>query len=172
MAAARPPFTQIPLIVAVIVAGIVIVFLAQTTYETKQELKRLADEALEARQATISRGTTNHFATLDQNCTWCHNERRFLGFHGDSKAIDDVVHRMQDKADAKLTDAELRQIHSAMDLLACIKCHDRHTLDKFATYSADKQKTVLEGMWRKPGSGLKEADSTRIISALHAIQGF
>jgi hypothetical protein len=151
---------------------IVIVFLAQLLNETKEELATLRAELKDTRHDAIERVRSDHFASLDKNCTWCHRDVRFLSFHGDEASKEALVNSMMAKAGVTLSDAELRQIHGAMDLLTCISCHDQLTIDKFNALSPEKQTQMFRSMTQMPGSGLKDADSTRINAALHAIQGF
>ncbi len=172
MNASGNTFIRVVGLAAGIAGLIVIVFLAQLLNETKKELATLRAELTEMNQGAIERVSSEHFASLDKNCTWCHRDVRFLNYHGDEASQEALVNSMLEKAGTKPSEAELRQIHGAMDLLKCIRCHDQHTIDEFNALNPEKQRHMFTTMTKMPGSGLKEADSTRINAALHAVQGF
>lgn len=165
-------FTRLLPFLLTIVTAIIVVFIAQILLDVKAELKEVKTALLNMEQEKISSASFKPFGVLEENCTGCHNERKFMGIHGGDAEITNVIKFMEQMPDVHLSPQDADKIHSSLELLKCAKCHDESTIKKLGTMSAAKQKETIERMAKKTGSGILSEDADKIQKALLKVQGF
>ena len=163
--------STIPFVLSII-AVILLAFVTHMTFEMRKEIAALRTDMSLTKGHTAMQASLEPFSVLDKNCTRCHAERRFMGFHGGEEDIDRVIRKMQAKPDGGLTDDEMKRVHSSMALLACVQCHDETALETFAARTPVEQRMIFQRMQEKPGSKLKKDMVNGVQQALYEIQGF
>jgi hypothetical protein len=155
-----------------VVTLIVVVFVAQILIKMQDELSGLKAEIALLTQEPVTAVDFAPFAPLDENCTQCHSERRFMGMHGSETDIQSIVDHMEMQADLALSPEDVDRVHAAMNLLKCAECHDEAALKKFAALNTSAQQKVLKRMETIPGSILANGDLSAIQRSVRTIQGF
>lgn len=165
-------FSRILPFLLTIVTAIIVVFMAQTLLDVKAELKEVKTALLKMEQEKISSASFKPFAVLEENCTGCHNERKFMGIHGGDAEITNVIKYMEQMPDVHLSPQDADKIHGSLELLKCVKCHEESTIKKLGMMSASKQHDIVESMSKKTGSGILSEDVNKIQQSLLKVQGF
>jgi hypothetical protein len=161
----------LPLLLAIITT-IVVIFMAQILLDVKAELKEVKTAMRNLEQEKISNVSFKPFTALEENCTSCHNERKFMGIHGGEAEITSVIKFMEQMPDVHLSSQDVDKIHGSLSLLRCVKCHDEEQLKILGTLSSAKQKEVIEKMSKKRGAGILPEDIDQIQLTLLKVQGF
>lgn len=161
----------LPLLLAIITT-IVVIFMAQILLDVKAELKEVKTTLLKMEQEKISSASFKPFSVLEENCTGCHNERKFMGIHGGEAEITNVIKFMEQMPDVHLSPQDADKIHGSLELLKCVKCHDEGTIKKLGMMSVSKQRDIIERMGKKRGSGILSEDVNKIQQSLLKVQGF
>lgn len=156
----------------IIITTIVVVFMAQILLDMNAELKEVKTALLNMEQEKVISTSFKPFGVLEENCTGCHNERKFMGIHGGDAEIANVIKFMEQMPDVHLSPQDADKIHGSLELLKCVKCHDESTIKKLGIMSTAKQKAIIELMAKKIGSGILPEDADKIQKALLKIQGF
>lgn len=163
----------LPLFLLIIVA-IVIVFQAQIMLGLQSETEQVAATQAMTTQETApaTDQAVKPFAALDENCTRCHSERRFTGFHGKEGDVDAMISHMEMNSDVSFSQAEVERIHDSIVSLKCVQCHSEDRLQKMAGMSKEEQLNTIERMRKKPGANISESEVKAIERAIQNIQGF
>ena len=156
----------------VIITAIIVVFLSQLMLNMKSELGEIKVSLATIESETMRNGSFEPFAALEQKCIDCHSERRFLGIHGSSAEILQIIKHMEMMPDINLSSADVNKIHSSLELLKCVRCHDEQALKKLSALSTDYQLQMIERMAEKTGSEISAEDIKNIQSSLQSIKGF
>jgi len=161
----------LPLFLAIITA-IIVVFQAQILLELRSEVAALK-ETVTLQNETLTAGQAiEPFAALDENCTKCHTERRFTGFHGSENDIGAMISHMEVNEDVNLSQQDVDRIHKSIQFLKCVSCHDEGPLKKMASMSSAKRFQIIDQMRNKPGAAISDEDARAIERAIQDIQGF
>ncbi len=155
-----------------IITTIIVVFIAQILLDVKAELKEVKAALQKMEDEKIQSVTFQPFGALQENCTDCHNERKFMGIHGGESEISNVIKFMEQMPDVHLSPQDVEKVHSSLELLKCTKCHDDTQLKVLGTMNAARQREIIERMSKKSGSNILPEDVDRIQKALLEIQGF
>ena len=161
----------LPLFLA-IVTVIVVIFLSQLVIDMRQDMKELRKEITSLQQEPVMAANFEPFSALEQNCTRCHTERRFMGIHGSPDDIHAIIKHMETNPDLKLAAEDVDKVHAAMNLLKCTQCHDEMTIKKFGALNTAMQRSILKRMEEKPGTTVQAADERTIQRSIQTIQGF
>jgi hypothetical protein len=155
-----------------IVTTIIVVFIAQILLDVKADLKEVKATLQKMEDEKIQSVAFQPFGALQENCTDCHNERKFMGIHGGEDEISNIIKFMEQMPDFHLSPQDVEKVHSSLELLKCIKCHDAEQLNMLGTMSAARQRELIERMAKKSGSEILSEDVKLIQQNLHNIQGF
>lgn len=166
------PIPSITLFVALLNA-IILLTLAGVVGNMRQELGTLRGEI-----ATLQEVSQNNVqvmtpsAILDEECTSCHADRRFLSEHGSAATIQRVLQRMEAMPDAHISITDRDKIHNALLLMKCQGCHSEEVFSRLATLNEkERQRTVLQ-MWEHSGTTMSRQELLDILKAYDQIQGF
>lgn len=155
-----------------IVTVIVVIFIAQILLDVKGELKEVKTTLKNMEQEKVKAASFRPFQPLEENCTSCHNERKFMGIHGGDAEITNVIKYMEKMPDVHLSAHDAEKIHSSLELLKCAKCHDEEAIKKLGAMSSMRQLEIIERMAKKTGSGILPEEAGQIQQALLNVQGF
>lgn len=155
-----------------IVTAIVVVFIAQILLDVRAQLMDMKAAFQKMEEERIKSVTFQPFKPLRENCTDCHNERRFMGIHGGDTEIGNIIKFMDQMPDVHLSPQDVQKIHGSLELLKCAKCHDESQLKILGTMSAQRQREIIERMSKKSGAEILPEDIDKIQRALLEIQGF
>lgn len=163
----------LPLFLLIIVS-IIIVLQAQIMLGLQSETERASEAAgISSQDAALAVGqTVKPFAALDENCTRCHSERRFAGFHGKEDDVSAMISHMEMHSDVELSQTEVDRIHDSIVSLKCVKCHSEDRLQEMAGMSKEEQFQTIERMRGKPGANISATEVKAIERAIQNIQGF
>lgn len=161
----------LPLFLAILTA-IVVVFQAQLTLKLNTEIAALKAQVTAPKPPEHALTTARPFAALEQNCTSCHSERRFMGIHGSGSELQNIVRHMEGMPGAHLSPADVEKIHGSLKMLQCVRCHDEGMLGKLAGMTPGQQHDVIERMAAKPGSQIAQEEIDNIQRGFQSIQGF
>ena len=159
----------------VIVTAIIVVFQAQILLEVRSEIAELKVAVLAHDEVCGSVPSIEPFAALEENCTTCHSERRFTGFHG-GHGTDDITtmisHGKNGNMGLALSPTDVDRVHDSILLLHCVKCHDEGSIKALAGMSSAKRLQVIEKMREKPGANISDEETRTIERAIQDLQGF
>lgn len=155
-----------------IVTTIIVVFIAQILLGIKAELNEVKATLQKMEEEKVKNVTFQPFKPLQENCTSCHNERKFMGIHGGDAEINNIINYMEQMPDIHLSPQDVEKVHSSMVLLKCANCHDEQQLKILGTISAEKQREIIMQMSKKSGSNISPDEINQIQKALLEIQGF
>ena len=161
----------LPFLLAIVTA-IVVIFIAQILLDVKAELKEVKATVLKIEEEKIKSASFQVFKPLQENCTDCHNERKFMGIHGGDAEINNIINYMEQMPDIHLSPQDVEKVHSSMVLLKCAKCHDEEQLKVVGTMSAEKQREIIGLMSKKRDSNISPDEIGQIQKAMLKIQGF
>lgn len=156
----------------IIVTAVVVVFMAQILLDVRAEILEVKAALKKMEEERIKRVTFQPFRPLQENCTDCHNERKFMGIHGGEAEIGNIIKFMDQMPDVHLSPQDVQKIHGSLELLKCAKCHDEDQLNLLGTMSASRQREIIEKMSKKSGAEILPEDVDKIQRALLEIQGF
>lgn len=161
----------LPLFLAIVTA-IVVVFQAQLTMRLSTELAVLKTQITAMKPAAKTGGEVHPFAVLEQQCTSCHSERRFMGIHGTGSELENVMRHMENMPGAHLSPTDKDKIHNSLRLLQCTRCHDEGIFQSLAALNPREQRATIERMTTKMGSPASEEEINAIQRGFQSIQGF
>jgi|GEM_PF-1915767 len=156
----------------IIVTALVVVFMAQILLDVRAELIEVKAALQKMEDEKIQSVSFQPFGALQENCTDCHNERKFMGIHGGGAEISNIIKFMEQMPDVHLSPRDVEKVHSSLELLKCTTCHDETQLKVLGTMNAARQREVIERMSKKSGSDILPEDIDKIQKALLEIQGF
>lgn len=155
-----------------IVTAVVVVFTAQILLDVRAELMEIKSALNKMEEEKIRSVSFQPFQALEENCTDCHSDRRFMGIHGDETDITNIIRFMEKMPDAHLSPQDVEKVHSSLFLLKCVNCHDESQLKVLGTMSASGQREIIERMSKKSGSNILPDEVDDIHKTLLKIQGF
>lgn len=155
-----------------IITTILVVFIAQILLDVKAEMKEVKAALQKMEEEKIKSVSFQPFKPLQEKCTDCHNERKFMGIHGGDAEIGNIIKFMEQMPDVHLSPQDVQKIHGSLELLKCAKCHDDTQLKVLGTMSASRQREIIERMSKKSGADILPEDVDKIQRALLEIQGF
>ncbi len=155
-----------------IVTTIIVVFIAQILLEVKAELKEVKATLQKMEDEKIQSVTFQPFKSIQENCTDCHSERKFMGIHGGEGEISNIIQYMQQMPDAHLSPSDVEKVHGSLALLKCVQCHDENQLQVLASLNSARQREIIERMSKKSSSKISADELSQIQKALSEIQGF
>jgi hypothetical protein len=155
-----------------IITAIIVVFIAQILLDVKGELKEVKTAMRNMEQEKIRSASFKPFAVLEENCTSCHNERKFMGIHGNESEITNIIQFMDKMPDVHISPQDVDKIHGSLHLLKCVKCHEEDQLRILGAKSISEQRDVLERMSKKSGAKILSEEIDHIIQTLLQVQGF
>jgi hypothetical protein len=155
-----------------IVTTIIVVFIAQILLDVKAELMEVKATLKKMEEEKIKSVTFQPFKAIQENCTDCHNERRFMGIHGGDAEINNIIKYMEQMPDVHLSPQDVEKVHGSLALLKCAKCHDESQLQILASLNSIRQREIIERMSKKSGSNMSSDEVAQIQKAMHQIQGF
>lgn len=161
----------LPLFLAIVTA-IVVVFQSQLTMRLSSEIAELKSQITAVKPETRTTGGVRPFAALEQQCTSCHSERRFMGMHGSASELENVVRHMESMPGAHLTPSDKDVIHGSLRLLQCTRCHDESVFQSLAALNIREQRATIERMTAKSGTAASEDEIQAIQRGFQSIQGF
>jgi hypothetical protein len=109
---------------------------------------------------------------LDEKCTTCHADRRFLAGHGGPAEIQRVIQRMEALPDAHISVGDRDKIHGALLLMKCQRCHTEDIYNRMAALNQKEREAMALRMWEKSGTTLSHEELLEILKAYDQIQGF
>jgi hypothetical protein len=155
-----------------IVTAIMVVFIAQILLDVKAELQEVKSALRKIEEEKIKSVTFQPFKAIQENCTDCHSERKFMGIHGGEEEISSIIKYMQQMPDAHLSPNDVEKVHGSLALLKCAQCHDESQLQVLASLNSARQREIIERMSKKSGSNISQGEVDKIQKALLEIQGF
>jgi hypothetical protein len=155
-----------------IVTAIIVVFIAQILLDVKAELMEVKASIKKMEVEKIKSVSFQPFKALQENCTDCHNERKFMGIHGDDAEINNIIHFMEQMPDVHLSPQDVEKVHGSLVLLKCAKCHDENQLKVLGAMNSAWQREIIERMSKKSGSNMSSDEVSQIQKAMLEIQGF
>jgi hypothetical protein len=155
-----------------IITTVVVVFIAQILLGVKAELNEVKATLQKMEEEKVKNVTLQPFKPLQENCTSCHNERKFMGIHGGDAEINNIINFMAQMPDVHLSPQDVEKVHGSLVLLKCTNCHDEQQIKVLGTMSAEKQKEIIMRMSKKSGSNISPDEVNQIQKALLEIQGF
>jgi cytochrome c553 len=155
-----------------VITTIVVVFLAQLVLDMKSELGEIKTTLATLRTESATKIGVEPFRALEASCTNCHSERRFVGIHGSSSELKQMINKMEALPDAHISAQDRDKIHASLQLLQCVRCHDDQALKKLATLKRERQREIINKMAEKPGSEIPPEAAEEIMRAYQNIQGF
>lgn len=156
----------------IIVTALVVVFMAQILLDVRAELIEVKVALQKMEEERIKSVSLQPFNTLQENCTDCHNERKFMGIHGGDAEINNIIKFMEQMPDVHLSPQDVDKVHGSLTLLKCAKCHDEGQLQVLASLNSARQREIIERMSKKTGSNISQDEVAKIQKALLEIQGF
>src|SRR5512142_1632268 len=87
-------FREVLLTFLLVVIAVVSVFGVQILLQLKSDLTDLKSKTLSTQAQLVSQRNPEPFRVLNENCTQCHNERRFTRAHADSE-LSDAIPRIE-----------------------------------------------------------------------------
>lgn len=109
---------------------------------------------------------------LDEKCTDCHADRRFLADHGGAAEVQQVLRRMESLPDAHITVGDRDKIHSALLLMKCQSCHTEEIFSRMAALNEKERQLSVLKMWESSGTTISRQELLEILKAYDQIQGF
>jgi cell division protein FtsL len=155
-----------------IVTAIIVVFIAQILLDVKAELLEVKATLRKMEEEKIKSASFQPFKAIQENCTDCHNERRFMGIHGGDTEINNIIKYMEQMPDVHLSPQDVEKVHGSLSLLKCAKCHDESQLQILASLNSARQREIIERMSKKSGSDISPDEVGQIQKAMLEIQGF
>lgn len=155
-----------------IISTIIVVFVAQILIEVKSEVKDIKAALNKMEEEKISSVSFQPFQILEENCTDCHSERKYMGIHGGDAEISGIIKSMEKMPDAHLSPERIDKIHSSLTLLKCVHCHGDEQLKQLCAVSPARQRELIEKMSKESKSEILPEDIKQIQQALLKIQGF
>lgn len=155
-----------------IVTTIIVLFVAQILVGIKAELNEVKATLQKMEEEKIKNVSFQPFKPLQENCTDCHSERRFMGIHGGDTEINNIISFMTQMPDVHLSPQDLEKVHGSLVLLKCTNCHDEQQIKVLGTMSAEKQREIIIRMSKKRGSNISPDEVNQLQKALLDIQGF
>lgn len=156
----------------IIVTTIIVVFITQILLGIKTELNEVKTTLKKMEEEKVKNVTFQPFKPLQENCTNCHNERKFMGIHGGDAEINNIINFMAQMPDVHLSPQDVEKVHGSLVLLKCANCHEEEQLKALGTMSAEKQLEIIGRMSKKSGSNISPDEANQIQKALLEIQGF
>lgn len=161
----------IPFLLTIITA-LVVVFIAQILLDVRAELIEVKSALIKMEVEKIKSVTFQPFKALQENCTDCHNERKFMSIHGSDAEISDIIKFMEQMPDVNMSPQDVEKVHSSLTLLKCAKCHDESQLKVLGTMNAARQREIIERMSKKSGAKILPEEIDQILQTLLQVQGF
>lgn len=155
-----------------IVTAIIVVFIAQILLDVRAELIEVKATLKKMEDDKIKNVSFQPFKPLQENCTSCHNERKFMGIHGSEGELKSIINFMNQMPDVHLSPEDIEKVHGSLVLLKCTKCHEEEQIKVLGTMSGEKQRETILRMSKKSGSNISPEEVNKIQKALLQIQGF
>jgi hypothetical protein len=165
-------FSRILPFLLAIITTIIVVFMAQILLDVKAELMEVKASLKKMEEEKIKSVTFQPFKPIQENCTDCHNERKFMGIHGGDAEINSIINFMEQMPDVHLSPQDVEKVHGSLALLKCVKCHDESQLQVLASLNSARQREIIERMSKKSGSNISSDEIDQIQKAMLEIQGF
>lgn len=109
---------------------------------------------------------------LDEKCTTCHADRRFLAEHGGPAEVQRVIQRMEALPDAHISVGDRDKIHGALLLMKCQRCHTEEIYNRMAALNPKERQASAMRMWEQSGTTMSREELLEILKAYDQIQGF
>lgn len=109
---------------------------------------------------------------LDEKCTSCHADRRYLAAHGSASQIQQVLQRMEALPDAHISVTDRDKIHNALLLMKCQTCHSEEIFNRMAALNQKERQLSVLKMWEHSGTNMSRQELLEILKAYDQIQGF
>ena len=155
-----------------IVIAIVIAFVAQILLDVRNELKEVKSTLVRIENEKIKSVSFQPFKVLEENCTNCHSDRKFMGIHGTDTEITGIIKFLEKMPDVHLTSEEIDKVHNSLSLLKCVKCHDEQQMQILGTMNTTMQREILERMSKKSSGKILPEEIAQLQRILLKVQGF
>lgn len=109
---------------------------------------------------------------LDEKCTSCHADRRFLAVHGSATEVSQVLQKMESLPDAHISVGDRDKIHNALLLMKCQTCHSEEIFNRMAALNQKERQLSVLRMWEHSGTNMSRQELLEILKAYDQIQGF
>jgi len=156
----------------IIVIAIVIAFIAQILLDVRNELKEVRSTLVRIESEKIKSVSFQPFKVLEENCTNCHSDRKFMGIHGTDTEVTGIIKFLEKMPDVHLTPQEIDKVHNSLSLLKCVKCHDEQQMQILGTMNTAMQREILERMSKKRGGKILPEEIAQLQRILLKVQGF
>ena len=156
----------------IIVIAIVVVFVTQILLDVRNELKEVKTTLLRIESEKIKSASFQPFKVLEENCTNCHSDRKFMGIHGTDTEITGIMHFLEKMPDVHLTSEEIDKVHSSLSLLKCVKCHDEQQIQILGAMNLTMQREILQRMSKKSSGKILPEEIEQLQRILLKVQGF
>lgn len=150
---------------------LLILFLTNYSLQTRSDITGLREE-LATKEDLLNLTHAKQADVLGQNCTHCHSESKFAGFHGTETEMMAMIDRMVARTGSKIDARDVDAIHASLELLQCNTCHEEHRTRKLALKSPGEQKEVIREMLVRAGSKADQEDVDRLHKSYQQMLGF
>ena len=156
----------------IIVIAIVVVFVAQILLDVRNELREVKSALAKIESEKVKNVTFQPFKVLEENCTSCHSDRKFMGIHGTDTEITGIIQFMEQMPEVHLTPEDIDKVHNSLSLLKCVKCHDEQQMQILGVMNTSRQREILERMSKKSSGKILPEEIAQLQRILHKVQGF
>lgn len=163
---------SITLLVALLNA-IILLTLAGVVDNLRQEVRAISDNVLTLEDmARYTAPVKSPADYLDEKCTDCHADRRFLAEHGGAAEVQYILQRMEALPDAHISVGDRDKIHGALLLMKCQSCHTEEIFSRMAALNQKERQLSVLKMWENSGTTMSREELLEILKAYDQIQGF
>lgn len=160
---------QIFSILLTVFIAMYVVFSGSLILNIQSEIKELSAGIKKMEEEKKLTAVVDPFSVLDQECTICHSERKYLMPHSTAE-LDRIYERMTSLPDFHISSDVNDEVHTSLRLLRCIRCHETEVFSHVATLPPSLQRNVILDMREKPGSDIRRQDVDEIIKSLQEIK--
>lgn len=150
---------------------VLIIFLSSYMMQTRDDVNGLRS-VLATKEDVLNVSHKPQADVLEKNCTKCHAENKFAGFHGTEAEMMAMIERMQTQSGSHVDVKDADAIHASLTMLQCNSCHDAQTTRKLALKLPGEQKEVIRDMLAKAGSKAADEDVDRLHKSYQQLLGF
>ncbi len=169
----RPSRVPTIILFVALMNAIILLTLAGVVSNLRHEVTAMREDVLTLEDlARYVAPVTSPGEFLDEKCTSCHADRRFLAEHGGPAEVASVLQRMEALPDAHISVGDRDKIHSALLLMKCQRCHSEDIFNRMAALNKKERESTALKMWESSGTAMSRQELLEILKAYDQIQGF
>ena len=159
-----------------ILTATVVVFLAHLTLNIQSDLKEMKHELAAIKEITqkqpLPKMISAPFAVLEDTCSRCHNQQKFMGMQKTPYEIRRVIESMESHAVLDLSGKKQEQVYASLLLLRCAGCHTEGQIADFGNWPTNDLAMITQKKNIHAQAGIYRQDIEETLRVYTAIKNY